>query len=316
MTLPSEQLYPEKPRKTCAKCRDIYDLDDFPIDLKHRDGHSSWCRPCTRFYYSKPERRKRKLRSKPLKFNVDGEPVKICPNKTCLHHRTLQLLDNFDRDSSRSDGHNSHCKDCTRPKNQEYKKDNHDKMIADSRQRYAEDTKRGRQTAKQWRINNPEKVKDGKKKYRENYPEASNVDYLRQRKKELSQVATSVLEPLWARRITWSCRHRASEKQAPFDMKPSDLLDKKTGLLPVFCPIFPFIKLDYSAGPNRRRWASVDRIVPVLGYVTGNVMVMSFAANLWKSDGSDAEERKRIVAIMNGRKKKKEPRQDQPSLFD
>jgi hypothetical protein len=109
----------------------------------------------------------------------------------------------------------------------------------------------------------------------------------------------------WLRRTLSNCRNRAAKKLVPFDMNEFDLLDKKTGNLPVFCPVFPHIKLDYNAGPDRRLWASVDRIVPELGYVSGNVWIVSMAANTWKSNGSNATERTRIVAIMQRQKKNK-----------
>ena len=99
-------------------------------------------------------------------------------------------------------------------------------------------------------------------------------------------------------------------------MIAADLLDRNTGELPVFCPIFKNIRLDYNAGSDYRLWASVDRIVPDLGYVSGNVWVISNAANMWKSNGSNPEERERIVSLMQGQKKKKDSSPDQPSLFD
>jgi hypothetical protein len=112
------------------------------------------------------------------------------------------------------------------------------------------------------------------------------------------------------------CIKRALKKGVSFDMTENDLYDS-TGELPTHCPIFPSVVLDYKAGPNRRNWASVDRIVPELGYVTGNVWVISNGANTWKSNGSNSEERKRILQIITGSRKGKsrEVNQDQGSLF-
>ena len=120
----------------------------------------------------------------------------------------------------------------------------------------------------------------------------------------------------WANCIISSCKERAKKKNVPFDIDASDLLDKSTGELPIYCPLFPHILLDYDAGPDRRLWASVDRTVPELGYTKGNVRVMSMAANIWKSNGSNATERLRIVEIMAGRTKKARIEENQPSLFD
>src|SRR5208282_2653860 len=122
---------------------------------------------------------------------------------------------------------------------------------------------------------------------------AANKDRDRQRKREHDR-----LKP-WQDKAVTNCHARARQKGVPRGMKGSDLLDPKTGALPVFCPIFPHIRLDYNQGPDRRCWASVDRKVPELGYVTGNVWVISLAANTWKSNGSSPLERARITSLMS-----------------
>lgn len=99
-------------------------------------------------------------------------------------------------------------------------------------------------------------------------------------------------------------------------MDGNDLLDHKTGELPEFCPIFPNIRLDYNQGSDRRCWASVDRKVPTLGYVTDNVWVVSMAANTWKTNGSNPQERRKIVSLMVPKQKKQKINSNQSSLFD
>ena len=74
-------------------------------------------------------------------------------------------------------------------------------------------------------------------------------------------------------------RYRALKKGIPFDMEPSDLAD-----MPELCPVLG-CKLDYDRRGDRRLWASVDRIIPALGYVKGNIRIISMAANLAKLDG-------------------------------
>jgi hypothetical protein len=86
----------------------------------------------------------------------------------------------------------------------------------------------------------------------------------------------------WAKRAIISCRKRANNKGPSFNIEISDLLP-----LPQFCPFFG-IPLDYKSGPDRRRWASVDKIKPELGYVKGNVRIISSAANWAKNDGDDS----------------------------
>jgi hypothetical protein len=105
----------------------------------------------------------------------------------------------------------------------------------------------------------------------------------------------------WIYATLHRCKRRAKQKGIPFNIESRDLLSSD-GSLPEYCVVFPHIKMDYHAGPDRRLWASVDKIVPELGYTKGNVCVISFAANIWKNNGSNEAERKRIIEIMTGNK--------------
>jgi len=123
----------------------------------------------------------------------------------------------------------------------------------------------------------------------------------------------------WPHRAVRQCKRRAARKNIPFDLDESDLYDPNTGELPTHCPIFQSVVLDYDAGPNRRNWASVDRIVPELGYVKGNICIISNGANMWKSNGSSPEERLRIIQIITGSRNgkcKDSSGEEQGLLFD
>lgn len=74
-------------------------------------------------------------------------------------------------------------------------------------------------------------------------------------------------------------RVRAKRKNLPFDLKPEDLTP-----LPTTCPVMqiPFDK-------SRRYSRSLDRIIPELGYVKGNVQVISQLANAMKWDSTREE---------------------------
>lgn len=139
----------------------------------------------------------------------------------------------------------------------------------------------------------------------------------RKKKSHLKIKAAKITKEIpWEEKAATRCNERAREKRLPYGMKPADLHDQNTGALPIFCPIFPNIRLDYNRGSDRRRHASVDKIVPALGYVSGNVWVVSMAANTWKSNGSNPDERKRIVEIMEGKKStRKSKNVNSPTLF-
>jgi len=115
----------------------------------------------------------------------------------------------------------------------------------------------------------------------------------------------------WGYKALQRCKRRAKEKGIPFNLEQADLLNSN-GELPEYCAIFPHIKLDYLGGKDRRLWASVDRIVPELGYTKGNVIIISFGANLWKNNGSDPREWKIIMQIINESRKS----DSQPSNVD
>jgi hypothetical protein len=86
-----------------------------------------------------------------------------------------------------------------------------------------------------------------------------------------------------------STKQRAARMGIPFDLTVSDII------IPESCPVFakPIIIFPFrhEFGP------SVDRIIPSLGYVKGNIQVISMKANRLKSNG-DLESFKAIVAYI------------------
>lgn len=76
---------------------------------------------------------------------------------------------------------------------------------------------------------------------------------------------------------------RARRAGLPHGMTAQDLLP-----FPTVCPVLG-IALDYARGPRRAGSASIDRINPSLGYVAGNVRIISWRANSLKKDGTPDE---------------------------
>lgn len=81
-------------------------------------------------------------------------------------------------------------------------------------------------------------------------------------------------------------KHRAKKLNLPFDLEPDDIH------IPKVCPVLN-IPLKRNQGVGRRGASpnspSLDRIVPELGYVRGNVMVISVKANSIKNDATPEE---------------------------
>jgi hypothetical protein len=95
-----------------------------------------------------------------------------------------------------------------------------------------------------------------------------------------------------------NARRRARRKGIPFDLVYTDLVP-----LPTHCPVLG-MRLAYGPGRGRKLYenpnaASLDRIHNHLGYVKGNVIVISLRANLLKGQATVAELRK--IADFYGR---------------
>jgi hypothetical protein len=318
MTLPSELLYPEDispAKKLCSKCGESKLLDCFAVDRRVPIGRSSWCKICTSQYHKELIVRKAEAR----KFLVFPQ-FKICSNPQCAHGNALQPLSNFHKDSSSDDGHNTMCKTCILARQKLYNANNSEKRKAKCKKWYENNTEYAKEQSQKWRDEHPEQAKETKRTYYSTHKEKIKLSQqatVNKKRAYYNHMKNMYKRSHWAQKILGECHRRAKKKGVPFDMKASDLFDPKTGAVPEFCPIFPHIRIDYNGGPDRRCWPSVDRIVPELGYVTGNVWVISFSANTWKMNGSNPAERKRIVAIMTGtRRNKNEPSTNQPSLFD
>jgi len=84
------------------------------------------------------------------------------------------------------------------------------------------------------------------------------------------------------------CKHRAKQRGIPFNLTKDDIV------IPMFCPVLRIeirqISIDEEPKQGYHPNApSLDRIIPELGYVKGNVRVISARANLLKSDATVSE---------------------------
>ena len=83
----------------------------------------------------------------------------------------------------------------------------------------------------------------------------------------------------WAWTAYTNARLRAAKKKVPFSLT----VDYIQSIIPDECPVFkkPFV---FGAGKKRDPFTpALDRIIPIRGYVEGNVQVISFKANAIKS---------------------------------
>lgn len=83
-------------------------------------------------------------------------------------------------------------------------------------------------------------------------------------------------------------KQRARLRGLPFDMVPEDFI------IPLLCPVLG-IELQIHLGDNspKDNSPSVDRIIPTLGYVKSNIIIVSQKANQMKSNGT-VEDMKKV----------------------
>lgn len=108
-------------------------------------------------------------------------------------------------------------------------------------------------------------------------------------------------------RMLNSAKRAAKEKGLNFNLTVEDTQ------VPAWCPALG-IKLVSKIGPRRNNSPSLDRIVPSLGYVKGNVVVVSWLANRIKTDATTDQLLR--VARFYARLQKETTRDRQLSLAD
>ncbi len=123
---------------------------------------------------------------------------------------------------------------------------------------------------KAWRAKNHEEVKaKDKAKYQRRKVEIA----AKERHTRVSDPGSGMLK---------AAKIRATRSNLPFDLCREDLF------IPEFCPVLG-IRIEVGAGSPLPGSPSLDRVVPSLGYVRGNVCVISHRANCIKRDGTAAE---------------------------
>jgi len=85
-------------------------------------------------------------------------------------------------------------------------------------------------------------------------------------------------------RLLWAAKQRAKVNNLPFNITEEDVI------IPTHCP---YLNIELCSGSPRgsarNNVASLDKIIPELGYVKGNVEVISHQANTMKNDANKEE---------------------------
>lgn len=92
--------------------------------------------------------------------------------------------------------------------------------------------------------------------------------------------------------IFYRAKKRAEQKNINFDIEISDIV------IPDICPILG-IKISKKVDGKKEHSPSLDKKIPELGYVKGNIVVISNRANRIKSDAT-VEEIEKLLRYMQG----------------
>ena len=142
----------------------------------------------------------------------------------------------------------------------QYYAENKDKKLA-----------RGKVRGKEYREENKERLKEHNKQKRlEKYKADPEKDMAKQKEWKLNNIE---------RYLVQSARSRAKKYNLPFDITHEDVV------VPEFCPYLGIKLVPFS------EWSSpsLDKIIPELGYVKGNIQVVSTKANIMKNNATQDE---------------------------
>ena len=123
------------------------------------------------------------------------------------------------------------------------------------------------------RLKNPEYFRDAQRKRR-----AEKGDHINKLRRD-----AEARNPL--RNLVNNAKASARRNGLPFNLVLSEMT------VPEFCPVLG-IRLQRGVGIRTDASPSIDRIIPALGYVKGNVIVVSWKANRIKSDVTAEDLRK------------------------
>lgn len=83
-------------------------------------------------------------------------------------------------------------------------------------------------------------------------------------------------------KMLYSAKESAKSQGIPFNLEEADIV------IPEVCPVLG-LPIEKSGGSRTYNSPSLDRLVPSLGYVKGNVQVISWRANKLKGEGTATE---------------------------
>jgi len=198
--------------------------------------------------------------------------------KKCNYCHVLKSLIDFSID--KSGFHSGNCLAC-KEKRSNYLIKNKEEIARKKKDYYEKNKERillGRKDY--YQENKDDLLKRNKINYeknKENYLEYKK-DYYNEHREHYIQLSRDDRKNNPEKYLWKAAKKRSKEKNLPFNLEVKDII------IPDTCPVFGFL-LETGNIEERDNSPSLDRIFPKLGYVKGNVQVISFKANSLKRDG-------------------------------
>jgi hypothetical protein len=197
-------------------------------------------------------------------------------HKTCTACGVEKSLLDFPKQNSSKDGRRSKCKSCKYAQQAIWYSKNKENENVRRRKRYYKDLEKsrayGRERSRKREATRGEHYQQYRKKYNQDNKEHHRVWQRLKRQERLEVYLLS------------GARLRAKNKSVPFSIKVSDIV------VPEYCPALG-IKLQIGVGMAQKSSPTLDRFIPALGYVPGNVYVISKHANTIKNNATLEEVR-------------------------
>lgn len=189
--------------------------------------------------------------------------------KRCGHCNSMQPLVNFYKDKTGKDGFRTICKTCAAARGGAYRAEHRESISAQKAAYHTKNREAVNAKSAAYREENRDAVK------------AYNVTYREENRESINAKNTAYREenPTWVR--FHQKKSQAKRAGIEFNLVFEDIT------WPEYCPVLGTL-LNYTFGNGSCPPAapSFDRIDPRKGYVTGNVIVISYRANRIKNDAS------------------------------
>lgn len=142
------------------------------------------------------------------------------------------------------------------------------------------DPEKARAATRDWMRRNPEANRAASRRYDASHREERTYRNRASRKTLRGRINN----------LLGHAKYSAKKKSLAFNIDASDIH------IPCACPVLGIL-LDLGAGPHADNLPSLDRIDPTIGYVKGNVWVISWRANRIKQNATLEELEALVVAL-------------------